>query len=102
MGFRVRRFGLRISGEHRPHFSLSHTLKVYDSLTASLALYFLTVTRDGLEDWELFRQVKDKPALATLLRSVVRSASDWTTDPHAIELARRAALAMVAEQAVQY
>ncbi len=57
--------------------------------------------RDGLEDWEMFRRIKNKTQVLALIRSVVRGASDWTTDPHAIEMTRRAALELLVRQQQQ-
>jgi len=58
----------------------------------------LAAIRDGLEDWELFRHIKNKTAAAAVVAQIVRGADDWAIDPCAVESARRAAIHMLEEE----
>jgi len=59
----------------------------------------LAALRDGLEDWELFRQL-GRPALP-LLRQLVRGARDWRADVGRLQELRAEAAKMLAAKRVE-
>lgn len=62
---------------------------IYPDESAPVDSQRLCSLQDGLDDFELVRMIKDKAVVEKFIEPIIRSSTDYTSDPKLVEKTRR-------------